>query len=154
MMLQFRRPFKAPYEPIHVALTDNDTFIFRPKNASRLCLPADYANQKLLNWNQKRARTHGNPQVASHWWRSIHGIGTVIINTGNSVYTLFPDYDDPQSDYHDFNRTKANFSLDKANHKYSFEFYLDNNRKESNPNLTDGQSDENELCLYLSLIHI
>jgi len=155
-----RRPFKAPYEPIHVALTDNDTFIFRPKNASRLCLPADYTNNKLYGWNQKFADLSTSKWGANAFygrdWRSgglseTFHVGEVRIVSGQSVNLLrgenyFNNYLVlPSEVVHYWN---CNWTHDKASHKYSFEFYLDNDKEESDSSLTDGQSGSGEKCLY------
>ncbi len=152
MLLQFRRPFKAPYEPIHVALADNDTFIFRSKHATRLVLPADcsatnYWERDLVPWNQSKSIEQGN-QWRPTAWSGGYRIGTTYIVSGSSVvFHSVTDY--TKSNSRICGRSGYyNWTHDKTNHKYSFEFYLDNDREESNPNLTDGQSDSNEKCLY------
>jgi len=66
--IELRKPLPIPYKPIHVAWSDGDTFEFQPRNAKRMCLPADYANLMLGFWNQLRSRTHGNHWIGNYSW--------------------------------------------------------------------------------------
>jgi len=146
------QPIRAPFEEVFVAYEDGDVFIYKPRqyepdSMTRLCLPADHP--KLLHFNPKRSKDLGNP-----WGATSVGDGTLIgrvaqllINEGTNVLIWRGNYS--------WRATKLfgaqganNWSLDKANKKFSFEFYLDNDREESNPALTDGQSDADERCIY------
>ncbi|RLJ02965.1 MAG: hypothetical protein DRP11_02125 [Candidatus Aenigmatarchaeota archaeon] len=146
----YRKPIKAPYELVYVATKDNDVFVFKPINkVTRMCLPADYANNKLYLWNQKRALEYANPWQGTYASDSRFGfLGTTIINSGDSIVFHRKD------NYKEIDEIEPKLSYawgwshDKTNHKFSYEFYLNNNREESNPSLTDGQSDSNEACIY------
>jgi len=157
---ELRKPIEGPrYARVGLRLVEknSNTLVLRFNPSlgkwNRLCLPADYSAGKLSPYHQLYAKAHGNPWRGT-WLGWTHlcrfGVGETRVNSGTSVvfhtmsYTFWGDV----SLYHGVVRYNCNWQHDKTNHKFSFEFYLDNDREESNPNLTDGQSDANEICVY------
>lgn len=97
---------------------------------SRLCIPADYANDKLLPWNQKNAKLSGSPwtcrDVSALKFGVIIGqVGQIIINSGSEAYLWDAGYYSKQTSHNPINSTAFNWTHDKTNKKFSYEFYLD-----------------------------
>jgi len=133
-------PFKQPYQWLHTSLVNSEVFrmsFTAPLRPTRLALPADYAGDKLVPWNQKYGDDYGNPYQGT---LLAHGddngtVGQLLINSGASVYINSYDYltlhktgASPAS-----YKTKFNWQHDKVNHKYSYEFILDNDLEETDP---------------------
>ena len=138
-MSTIRRPFRAPFEPIFLASNDGDTFIFKPKNAKRMVLPADYTENKLLCWNQRGYRWLAWWRYRGNQWASLEDhsglVGWTLINSGESVKLIAGE--EYSLSYTDLSgqwiRDYCNWQHDKTNHKFSFEFYLDNDLEETDP---------------------
>ena len=139
-----RRPFLSPYEWQFRAWNDGDKYVFIPRKASRLAMPADYATSKLLMWNQQTLRDTG--WSSNNPWKhnnSAEGyskiVATTLINAGSSVdLKRASDYGGAYasiSPTYKFGATAWVWSHDKANHKYSYEFYLDNDLEETSPSV-------------------
>jgi len=152
------KPLKQPYEEVYVSYKDGDAFIYKPRQyepnkLTRLCLPANYANNQLRAWNQEDSKSYGSPwRGIDTYVNSLGKVGCTLINSGSEVSFWSLGYIiGGLSSFDPCGYTTAdtfNWSLDKTAKKFSFEFYLDNDREESNSGLTDGQSDANEICIY------
>jgi len=130
--IELRKPLPIPYKPIHVAWTDGDTFEFQPRNAKRMSLPADYVADDLRTWNQ-----HAN-LFWNHWrlvysWKDYFSIAYGLIREGSSIWFHRVDDYKEKSRLNYPRSTAHNWSHDKTNHKYSYEFYLDNDLEETSP---------------------
>lgn len=101
---------------------------------TEMCIPSDYANIKLPSWNQKLlfgGGPHANPwnsredySVAVNW----RYVADTIINLGTDVKMHSIDWTTVKDKtvLTGNSPTYLNWILDKVNHKYSYEFYLDN----------------------------
>jgi len=69
-------------------------------------------------------------------------VGWLLVNDGDEVYLWDENYSSSGKSL------TPTLTVDKSNDKFTCEFYIDNDREESNSSLTDGQSDSNEICLY------
>ena len=109
---------------------------------TRLVLPADYANKKLAGWNQKHAKDQSSSQFACNpWGNSDFGGGDALLYGVGYVEALESDVKlHPSGDYSAENiflwdswvkGTLCNWSHDKANQKFAYEFYLDNELEEN-----------------------
>ncbi|MEM3510060.1 MAG: LamG domain-containing protein [Nitrososphaerales archaeon] len=109
----------------------------------RLVLPADYANKKLCGWSQKHAKDQSANQFGcSPWGNSdfgegdylLYGVGFPSVSLGELKLHPLNNYDiegDALVDSY-VKGSLCNWSHDKANMKYSYEFYLDNDLEETN----------------------
>jgi len=133
--IELRKPLPIPYKPIHVAWSDGDTFEFQPRNAKRMCLPTDWAALKLGRWNQKRARARGNPWAGDSWdYRLRFALAfTDIVMGSNITFHRLNDYGSVWAIEYPKYPPAFNWSHDKINNKYSYEFYLDNDLEETSP---------------------
>ncbi len=99
-----------------------------------LCLPADHATNKLVGFHQKNADASGHPWVSAlSAYGHIDGkMGMTIVNSGTTVLLhLLNQYATaetalPSSGY----PSQSGWSLDTANKKFAFEFFLDNDQEE------------------------
>ncbi|MEM4726223.1 MAG: hypothetical protein QXG63_04715, partial [Nitrososphaerales archaeon] len=111
---------------------------------SRLVLPADYLNKKLCGWSQKHAKDQSANQFGcSPWGNSdfgegdylLYGVGFPSVSLGELKLHPLNNYDiegDALVDSY-VKGSLCNWSHDKANMKYSYEFYLDNDLEECSP---------------------
>jgi len=146
----YAKPLKQLFEEVYVSYKDGDVFIYKPRQyqpdkLTRLCLPADYANNILLTWNQKWSKDTGNPWKyrggIGEWAKIIGKVGMTLINSGESV-VLHLGQSYPSISSQILPQESCNWSLDKINKKFSFELYLNNNLEETSPIVIadDGQS--------------
>lgn len=146
----FRRPFKQPYQEIFTA-NEQIKLRFIPTKAKRLCLPSDYANDKLYCWNQKLSKHHGNPWKGNYASDGRFGfICMTLINSGNNCYlhSVAP-YERYTSPIEPKEWSRFQWTHDKLNRIYSFQFYLNNDLEEINP-LVIYDDDESVWSAYLS----
>ena len=103
--------------------------VIRPSGKTRLCLPADYANNKLFRWNQEVTASGWSVQGNPYADFVRYGVGSVIINSGSQVklhrvgYTVVWD----TVSWNDL----VGFSIDTVNHMFSIQFILDNDKEET-----------------------
>ncbi len=107
---------------------------------TRLCLPADHAANKLLNYHQKNALTRGNPWLGGlQAYGHLDGsVAFILINTGSSAYLHFlNDYAVAQTQLPSNSGYTAlsGWVLDKTAKKFTFETYLDNDLEETSPSV-------------------
>jgi len=98
---------------------------------TRLCIPADYDSNKLSAWNQEQALNWGKVWLGGFIYGRGYCLPAAIKNTGTSTNLLRlnysnPDFIIPSSIVENY----CNWSHDKTNHKFSFEFFLDNDQEE------------------------
>ncbi|MFN3621362.1 MAG: hypothetical protein ACK4TI_00565, partial [Nitrososphaerales archaeon] len=111
---------------------------------TRLILPADYVNKKLAGWNQKHAKDQSTERFGCNPWGNsdhleadalLYGVGYIEVLT--TYANLHPQAEHNTEWYHLWDSwiksSSCNWSHDKANQKYSYEFYLDNDAEEDNP---------------------
>lgn len=102
---------------------------------TRLCLPN---NQAWNSWKQAAALISGSAWGGTKWSDAVQGmVGQIYVNTGASaVIRSIGDYAkagvaELAHEAEGFNR--FNWSLDKVNRKFSFEFYVDSDLEETSP---------------------
>ncbi len=121
---------------------------------TRLCLPADFAANKLFCWNQKAdggATPWGTPLFLSGGWLKQYGVGSMIIVSGTSVYINPVGTTGGTVTANDARFAESNYFnwvLDKPNKKFTVELNIDNDREESDATLTDGGTGSGEHCVY------
>jgi len=139
---ELRKPIEGPrYARVGLRLVEknSNTLVLRFNPSlgrwNRLCLPADYANDKLWEWNQKSVKEYGNPWRSPIYIvdKSLGKIGQTLINSGSNVILISRDYLYFTTIFNPLNRGAFNWSHDKNAHKISWEFYLDNDLEETNP---------------------
>jgi len=146
--LPWARPLRAPFEEVFISLLDGTVYRWKPLShrqaATRLCIPADYANDKLRCWNQKRNDVYpsGFDQYGNPWkLEKLDGkdnpyfrLGQTELNTGTSVKLhIASNYQVHTPISSGWARLFCGWSHDKANNKYSWEFYVDNDLEETDP---------------------
>jgi len=108
--------------------------VIRPSGKTRLCLPADYANDKLRFWNQEKEEdgwwNHWRAMTTNYGQEAM-GVGMLIINSGDEVGFIRADYYPWRHNKLYGHTSKNNWQHDKSAHKFSFEFYLDNDLEET-----------------------
>jgi len=137
----YAKPLKGPCEEVYVSYKDGDVFVYKPRQnkpdqMTRLCLPADYANRKLAIWNQKYSKDRGNPWATPPGLfdqRELGLIAQTLINTGTSVTLHRVNQYGTPATIQQMLMGLANWNLDKAAKKFSFEFFLDNDLEETSP---------------------
>jgi len=111
---------------------------------TRLVLPADYANKRLAGWNQKHAKDQSYTQFGCNPWGCsdfgdgdafLYGVGYVEALDSDVVLHPSGDYNSEDVFLWDswVKSPLCGWSHDKANQKFSFEFYLDNELEEYQP---------------------
>ncbi len=120
-----KTPLLSPYEKIYQADTDTSITLSPPNGHtwSKVILPADYTTNQLPDFNQENGISNGSP-----WSRSDeakYGVGYTSINSGTSV--VLHQKDNWNNSSTAFNPGDTyDWTLDTTNHKYSYEFHLDN----------------------------
>jgi len=130
-------------------LNHNLTIPVSPTGVKRLGINADYVNAKLTSWNQALLGTYlgfagGSYRRGNHWARGDQGgsgiqsplgyVGQFSINTGASAYIHDKNYDYSVTIFQGHS-PQCSWSHDTTNNNYSYEFYLDNDLEETNPEL-------------------
>lgn len=154
----------SPYTLLYTA-SDSTIFNMTPVSSTKLFLPADTINKYLRGWNQKHVTgttplQGNNPWGGSDFGNSDalrYGVGYTAVTSGTSVrlQRLGINYGTADQAYiwdswvkSPADANSCNFALDTSADTYSYEFYLDNAREESDATLTDGASGSGELVLY------
>lgn len=111
---------------------------------TRLIIPADYVNKKLCGWNQKHAKDQSASRFGCNPWGNsdylnadglLYGVACVEVLESGAYLHPAADY---SLEWHFLwdswvKSSLCNWSHDKQNQKYSYEFYLDNDAEENNP---------------------
>jgi len=111
---------------------------------TRLVLPADYANGKLAGWNQRHAKDQSSTQFGCNpWGRSdflagdafLYGVGYIEVLDPQATLHPIGDYSSEDSFLWDswVKSSVCNWSHDKQNQRFGFEFILDNDAEENQP---------------------
>ncbi|NHV97745.1 MAG: hypothetical protein HA494_08205 [Thaumarchaeota archaeon] len=109
---------------------------------TRLVLPADYANGKLAGWNQRHAKDQSSTQFGCNpWGRSdflagdalLYGVGYIEVLDPQATLHPIGDYSSEDSFLWDswVKSSMCNWSHDKQNQRFGFEFILDNEAEEN-----------------------
>jgi hypothetical protein len=145
---ELRKPIEGPRYArvgIHFVEVNNDTLVLRWNPSlgkwNRMCLPNSNPKNVFTMWSQTRSRPYGSPWIGYVYWYELNGVvGSILINFGSGFY-LHPT----SPSYYNINATRMgldpgtrgtiNWQHDKVNHKFSYEFYIDNDNEEHNPNV-------------------
>lgn len=134
--LQHKVPPRTPWEQVYLAETDTQVTLTPPPGHkwTRAMVSADYTNNKLPDWNQEYAVVTGTPWSHNSEW-TVANIGSTLINNGTAKLHRATDWYTSDTK---FNPGSAfNWTLDKTNHKYSYEFYLENTQTKNNATTID-----------------
>jgi hypothetical protein len=146
--LPWTRPLRAPFEEVFLSLLDGTVYRWKPLShrqaATRLVIPANYTSNKLICWNQQKElvylgakKIYGNPwfiEKRSGSGDPYYRIAAIAINTGASIKLKELNGTSTIGDFASGTvETGCNWTHDKANNKYSFEFYVDNDLEETDP---------------------
>jgi len=137
------RPLRAPFLEVAISPIDGSVFRWTPMahypKATRLCLPADWTNNKLRGWNQQHigevGSAGGSPWKSQGWTSNIDGrVGQLLINSGTSVVFQRLGYSSPSPYYTPLSWVgQFNWTHNKASNFYRYEFYIDNDLEETDP---------------------
>lgn len=142
VQIALKRPFPQPFKEIF-SVDYPVKLRFIPMKATRLCLPSDYANYKLILWNQKYSYAYGTPwfDAINYSREGANGIASIAINSGNA-YLYYANYTLPSAGRIAGFISTNNWNHNKVNMIFSFEFYLKNNLEEMNPSVLYDDNEE------------
>jgi len=147
---ELRKPIEgARYARVNVHFTEknSDTLVLRWNPTlgkwNRLCIPSS-SDSIRFTWDPDYTKVGGNPWIDRRAsWDFLSGrVSCFFINNGDGMF-LYPvnNYGYPYGNPITSARNPVaasdifNWQLDTVNHKFSFEFYLDNNNEEHSPNV-------------------
>ncbi len=153
---ELRRPIEGPRYArvsLHLVEKNANTLVLRYNPTlgrwNRLCLPRANPDSWSM-WNQKQSKPYGNPWRGNETnWNHLNGtVGSILVNEGSGI-VMHPigDYS-VQVDKMSGGRaiqSACNWVLDKANHKFSYEFYLDDDNEEHSPTVI---ADDNQTTFW------
>ncbi|HEC77446.1 MAG TPA: hypothetical protein ENI33_09375 [Thermoplasmatales archaeon] len=117
-----------PFLRIFVDANEDIDLSILPKTMKRLGTTANYSDNKLLNWNQKTSRLHGNHWSGAAWSDCEQGfVGQNYIRTyGVEIHKLTDYYSNLNSYVQGHAYGFFNWQHNKSDNWYSYEFYIDN----------------------------
>jgi len=147
---ELRKPIEgARYARVNVHFTEknSNTLVLRWNPTlgkwNRLCIPSS-SDSTRFTWDPDYTKVGGNPWIDRRGsWDFLSGrVSCFFINNGDGMF-LYPvnNYGYPYGNPITSARNPVaasdifNWQLDTVNHKFSFEFYLDNDNEEHSPNV-------------------
>lgn len=132
-----------------------NTTVQLPSGADRLCLPADFVNNKLQDWNEEQTISSGNPwlgdpiALGSDLNVRSNKLGYTNINSGITVNLRRISYASGWSNIFPTAQSAFNWVHDTGADTYSYEFYVDNdNAAAQNATIEVGIPDLADIATY------